>query len=323
MNLSTPFSQAFRHTQRLLFRPFDVAAWFALGLIFFLDQLDGGGRFSTNFRWPGGARSSGTSFNLGETFREARAWVSAHIEDIVLFGSIALVALVLVSLLVMWLACRGHAMAVHAVARAEARVADAWSATRDAAWSLFRFRLVLAALALLAWGPLAVMSVMRALDLAERHAATSPMDYMSALAPFFILAAFLALAMAVVTTLLDGLVLPMMLLFRIPCLAAWRRLFAIARRAPLGIALYLVTRLGIGIAIAIVGTVAAFATCCLGALPVLHQTLLAPAYVFERAFSLFVLESFGPEYRMVTPELPPAPPPWTAPPPWNAPPPYS
>lgn len=55
-------------------------------------------------------------------------------------------------------------------------------------------------------------------------------------------------------------------------------------------------RVVLGFAMGIVSTAAVFLTRCLGGLPVVHQTLLAPLYFFDRSFTLHVLASIGGEY---------------------------
>jgi hypothetical protein len=59
-------------------------------------------------------------------------------------------------------------------------------------------------------------------------------------------------------------------------------------------------------------------TCCLGALPVIHQAIMSPWYFFERAYGLYAIESCGPDMKMMEelPEtaLPPYPPTGYSPP---------
>ena len=40
-------------------------------------------------------------------------------------------------------------------------------------------------------------------------------------------------------------------------------------------------------------------TCCVGFLPVIHQTIMSPYYVFERAWGLNVLASLGPDFDLI------------------------
>ncbi|MDB6147519.1 MAG: hypothetical protein JWO45_1183, partial [Spartobacteria bacterium] len=62
-----------------------------------------------------------------------------------------------------------------------------------------------------------------------------------------------------------------------------------------------------------IGLLAMCATCCLAALPYIGTVILLPVYVCLRAFSLFFLRQFGPEYdvwaMLAPPERPAVPPP--------------
>jgi hypothetical protein len=46
-------------------------------------------------------------------------------------------------------------------------------------------------------------------------------------------------------------------------------------------------------------------TCCIGFLPYVHHVVFAPYYVFDRAYSLYMLESLGPDYQMIATPVPP------------------
>ena len=70
-----------------------------------------------------------------------------------------------------------------------------------------------------------------------------------------------------------------------------------------------------GVARSLIG----YCTCCIGFLPVVGQAVLAPLHVFERTYSIYVLQSLGPDYAIIEPEPLPEPP--MLPPIVNAPPP--
>jgi hypothetical protein len=47
-------------------------------------------------------------------------------------------------------------------------------------------------------------------------------------------------------------------------------------------------------------------TCCLAAIPYLGSVILLPLLVFDRAYPLYFLEQFGPEWRFFGPASSPA-----------------
>ena len=68
--------------------------------------------------------------------------------------------------------------------------------------------------------------------------------------------------------------------------------------------LFLVIRFAYFIAFGIASVLIGCVTCCIGFLPVIHHTLFAPFYVFDRSYSLYVLESLGPDFRIIQPAPP-------------------
>ncbi len=71
--------------------------------------------------------------------------------------------------------------------------------------------------------------------------------------------------------------------------------------------LYLLFRIVVAIAIAVIVIVVVLATCCLAGclllLPYLGTVFLLPILVFERAYSLYYLAQFGPEYDVFAPSI--------------------
>src|SRR5205823_6525496 len=110
-------------------------------------------------------RSPSVMPDVSEAIENARSWAAAHVAEVVAIGSALFVVGLALGLLVLWFGCRGQVMAVHAVARADARVGEAWRASRGAAWSLFRFRVALGAVGLVVGGPLVVLGGLRVLDM--------------------------------------------------------------------------------------------------------------------------------------------------------------
>jgi hypothetical protein len=69
--------------------------------------------------------------------------------------------------------------------------------------------------------------------------------------------------------------------------------------------LFWVVGAGFAIVAGLAGILGALITCCLGFLPVIHQTIMAPYYVFERAWTLEILASMSPDFDLRA--LPPEP----------------
>ena len=71
------------------------------------------------------------------------------------------------------------------------------------------------------------------------------------------------------------------------------------------ILLYCLFWIVLALASAIVGCVAACATCCIAAIPYIGTVILLPIFVLLRSFSLLFLRQFGPEYDVWTTSMPP------------------
>jgi hypothetical protein len=224
-------------------------------------------------------------------------------------ASVAVGAVLVLALttLVLWLSSRGMMMAFRAVALDHARTGEHWAATREAAWSYFGFRLLLAAIHLpvllgaLAWGGWALYA-------AVDSGAADLMAYLRALAGPILLAVVFGVLLAPVHFVGRNVLAPMLLRHGGGLRAGWARTMAVVRASVGGVAVFMLVRILITIVQAIGEIVVVYATCCIGGLWVVHETLAAPLLVFERAFTLFVFESVGPDYKIVA-ETPP----WQAP----------
>jgi hypothetical protein len=315
MRVTGTLGPAWDRMVRLLFRPFGIGTWFSFGVIFFLQSCMEGGS-NSNFRvpsssgWGGGGggggggtgSSGGATHHIGGALRGPFSGLPSSFDTGVIVGlliglAVALVALTLVAL---WLGTRGQMMAIRSVASGNALIGEAWTATGAAGRALFKFHLVLMGLGVVVFAPLVAVGVFLFLPIAREE--TSFDDAWPAFLALGGVAVLAALPFALVSALTSNFVAPVMLKEGLGARAAWKRFWNVARAHVGALFGYFILRIIFSIGAAIVGTIASFLTCCLGFLPVLHQTLMAPWYVFERAWSLEVLASLGPEFDLVTRE---------------------
>jgi hypothetical protein len=120
-----------------------------------------------------------------------------------------------------------------------------------------------------------------------------------------------AIVFALIKKFTMDFVVPVMFLRRSRCLAAWREFYRLLGAHPGQWILYILFQIVLTIAIGALVVMVVIITCCcagcLMALPYLGTVLLLPILVFKRAYSLYFLAQFGPEYD-VFPPPPPAPP---------------
>ena len=298
MTIMGAFDPAIQQMRRMLFQPFDLAVWFSLGVIIFLDQLGRGGSGGSSFNYRGGGGGGNGNFDLGGSMQQARDWVMSNLPIVLTFGVFILIVVIAFVVLLLWLSSRGQVMFVRSVALADSRVGDNWRATREAAHSLFLFRLALLAATSLVGLAIVAVGMVLVFGAASTHPSGIMPYVLAALPAILVLVAF-GLAVGIVNVLQRNFVTPLMWHFNLPVMAAWSHFGRIAQGNVLTIFLFIVIRFFYHIPAMVVAMLVGCATCCIGFLPVISQTLLAPFYVFDRAFSLFVLSSLGPDYNMV------------------------
>jgi len=300
MNVTGTFGSAWQRTTRVLLRPFDLGTWFSFGVIFFLQSLlEGSGNYS--FRLPssskrGGGSSSG--FDLKELLDEARTWLSANMSIVIGVGVTVAILGVALGVLFMWLGTRGQMMAIRSVMTGRAAIGEHWRETRTAAWSLFKLQIVISLVAFAIGGPLVVFGLYRFVDLVDAGITDfGPLGI--AFIPFAVVGGVLAFVVLVVQAMIRNFVAPVMLRFDLGPGAAWSRFRSAASGSFGSIALFFLIRVALGVGVSILALIVTLCTCCIGALPVLQQTLMAPWLFFERAYGLCAIESLGPEMKML------------------------
>ncbi len=92
-------------------------------------------------------------------------------------------------------------------------------------------------------------------------------------------------------------VAPLMYLRQQTVLPAWREFRAALLPGNVGsFLLFLLMQFLLRIAIGIISVMLGCATCCIGFLPYLGTVVTLPLHVFDRCYSVYFLEQFGPEY---------------------------
>mgnify|MGYP001591379713 CR=1 FL=1 len=239
VSLIPALTEAFSHTLRLLFDPFEVARWLKLSAVcLFL----GGGASWAAIHWSLSALpvEAGVERTLVQLrlYLARQPWVSL---------ALALFAVVLgVALIYLRTVCR-FAL-VDSVLRGKVRWHHAWAELRPAAHNYFRW--LLAALFLL--GVVVASSSLFAYPLLRSNE-TRPLALSLLLAALLLFEVLIAVLMGLAVTLTDDLVVPMIYAERRTLPSAWRELLVILKSDPGAFVLYLLLRfvmaVGLGIAV--------------------------------------------------------------------------
>jgi hypothetical protein len=311
INVVEPVSPAFERVKLVLFQPFDLGKWFVIGFCAWLAYLGegGAGTGGGNYNFGNHQGRSGTDFRHG--LDQARDWLLNNLDWILPLGVFLIVVLLGLGLLLMWLNSRGKFMFLHCVALNRAEVTEPWNKYASEANSLFWFRLGLCftgmILMLPPMGIIAVM-VLKMVSRGEPDVGGIVTSVFLALVLFLV-----AIVFAVIKKFMVDFVVPIMLLRRVKCLAAWKEFHRLSSAHFWQFVLYLLFQIVLGMGIGALIVMAILVTCCcagcLMALPYLGTVLLLPVLIFKRAYPLYFLAQFGPEYDV----FPPAPPPQPSP----------
>jgi hypothetical protein len=289
---------AWAFTRRELF-PVRIERWLLLGVLAFLDQCGrsfrGGGPGGGHGRsgWHAG-EGSGSPGEALEWLQRAAEWLSAHAALVAVGVLAGVVAVALVAAVVLWVNSRGVFLYLDAVVGGRPGIGRAWRQHAAAASSYFGwslgltlsgFALVLFAAGLVATGLFAFAT--------GRLQGGDAWVAAVAIVPVLLLLGLALPLVALAALALHDFVAPLQLATRQPCGASARLLEALVMANPGAFVLYLVLKLLVTVAGGLVVVVFGCATCCIGFLPVVMQTLFQPLFFFDRAFPVFLLRQLG------------------------------
>ena len=305
---------AYERVKQMLFKPFDLTKWIIIGFCAWLAGFGesgggGGGGFNgfnnafnhDNHHFDGNGREQ-----LRHCYEQARDYVAANFYWIAPVTIFVVVVAVGFWLLIVWLSSRGKFMFLHCVALDRAEVEVPWTKFAGTGNSLFKFRLVLGLIGMVIMLPLLVFIVLTIL----RMVLQGEPDVAGVLSAIGLGLVFfgLSLLFALIHKFLVDFVVPIMFLRCGTCLAAWREFYALLSANPGKFTVYILFQIVLAMAIGALVVVVVLVTCCIAgclmALPFVGTVLLLPVLIFKRAYPLYYLSQFGPQYDVFP--IPPA-----------------
>ncbi len=284
-----------------LFRPASTQVWIGLGFTAWLAhlgerglQVDISGDFHRLWahadRWP-------TFWGNYST------WIMAGL-------ALILTLFVLVSLVLLWLRCRGTFMFLDNVIREDQAVVQPWRRSAAPGWRLFTWNLVLwlilTVLLALALAPLLVYGLTHLRGAEVLGLPTA----LGVSVPLCIVWIFVVIG---ITVTVADLATPLMYRDQLTVISALRRLLALWAVAPQAMAGYLGVRLLLGITAGLTVFAGGCLTCCclwfLLMVPLLWAVILLPVLLLVRLYSLEFLRQFGPDFDPWSAATPPVMPP--------------
>jgi hypothetical protein len=291
IEIFAPFGAAYEWMKAMLFRPFDLNRWLTIAFAAFIAGGLGG---------SGGA-NLGRLGRLGKgdwhysATRHGDYGSDLHIEWWLIAGIVvAVLAGLIVGLVWLWVSSRGRFVFTDCVVRNRAAIKEPWREFQREGNSYFLFSLLVAAAMIFLIGIILLLGWVPLKALAENGASWSGFEVpliLGGLVVFLIWLVF-ALFLALVTQFM----VPVM--YRRRCLAreAFLDVAKLIFARPGPFVLFLLFGMALALGVAVVGTLVACITCCIGGLPYISTVLLLPAIVWLWAFRLLFVRQFGDGY---------------------------
>jgi len=311
ISVTEPVSPALERVKTMLFKPFDLGKWFAIGFcawLAFLGESGGsGGGFNSGFNNNFNAKNSGSAGeSLRHGYHQARDYVMDNLDWIIPAAAAVVVLLLAMWLLILWLSSRGKFMFLHCVALDKAEVAEPWSKFEREANSLFWFRVVLGLIGMVLMLPMLVFIDVLIVRMVLRG--EPDVGGIMLAAGLGLVLILLAIVFALIHKFTVDFVVPILFLRGGKCLAAWREFWGLLADNAGIFTLYILFQIVLGMAIGIIVFGAIIITCCVAGclmiIPYIGTVLLLPVLVFKRSYSLYFLLQFGPSYDVFPPASP-------------------
>jgi hypothetical protein len=285
-----PLSQAIDWARDVLFRPFNLEKWIVLGFCAFLAMLGehGGGG---SFNWHQG---DGDFEDFERGMHRCWEWVLDNLIPVLFIGSIVLFVIVALWLVFRWLSSRGKFMFLDGVVLNRAAVVEPWKQYREPANSLFVLRIVLDIIGMIVFGSLVAGMILSVLLFAGAHD-VEPLLVICLIFGVLCLI-FAAIVFVVIELVIVDFLVPVMYLHTSGVGPAWRELGRLIGARPGAFVLYIVVKFFVSIFVIVLIFCACCVTCCCVMIPYIGTVILLPLWVFLRAWPVYFLGQFGPEY---------------------------
>ena len=309
INFTRAFDSAWERMSIILFRPFDLGKWFAMGLSAFLaGLLQGGngvtGRFNFNYnfnsRWE-----SNQAVDL-QKLHDQIMKLFAHWQSgaFVVFTLLAIVFGFCFAVLLLWLGARGQFLFLDNIVRNRGAIAWPWNNYSRQGNSLFLFYLVVIVISLAILLPILIAGAVMAIPLFRQDRWPIGGEVVSFAGLGFVYVV-LALTMSVLLFVFREFGVPLMFRQGVLARPAFWASMNLIKQHPGSIILFVLLRIAIFIAVAILSVIVCCCTCCIGMLPYVGTVILLPVLVYVRCFTLDCLAQFGPDYDVWIVDVPP------------------
>ncbi len=280
----------------ILFRPFDLSKWFALGFSAFLAELLGNGAgYPNTFK----NKVDLQNYDVHNAVSSAYNWMVQHPWWL---GVIATGILLGITLLVLfgWLSSRGKFMFLDNVVHNRSEVSRPWHEYKREGNSLFIWRLIFG---VVIFAGFLVITGVAFVALGDRLYSGNSLGgiLLTGLWVVFLYGLWM-ITIGYVSLFLNDFIVPLMYKYRIPATEAWHKFMPLLKAHFWYFVLYGIFIFFLSVVVVITVMLAGLLTCCIGLLlliiPYINAVVLLPVSVTYRSLSLYFLEQFGAEYRL-------------------------
>jgi hypothetical protein len=203
-----------------------------------------------------------------------------------------------IGVLLLWLSSRGKLMFVDCVVNNRAAVKEPWERFRELARHLFWFRFWLSLIGMA--GFLIAVGAGAALAWSDIEAGQFGGAALTGLLVGGGILILFTFPLLVVGVVLEDFVVPAMVLYQEPVKPSWQRVKQGIFAGHAGqIVVFYLMKIALSFAVGLIAMLATCITCCFAAIPYVGSVILLPLIVFMRSYSIFYIEQFGAEWRLV------------------------
>ena len=305
IEIIAPFRAAFEWMKMVLFRPFDVAKWLTIAFAAFIagSMGGGGGNFSRLGRLGNGDWKYHAT-RQGDLDWNFTPWIIALVIGVVVIA-------LLLGAVWMWVSSRGRFIFTDCVVKNRGAIGEPWREYRREGNSLFVFLLIIACATLVI---IAITGLFLWLCFFGTGDESGPGTVIGIIG--LVVIVLIWIAFSLFFGLVSAFMVPVM--YRRRCLAreAFTDVAKLIGSKPGPFILFVLFGIALALGVAVIGTMLACFTCCIGGLPYVSTVLLLPALVWLAAYKLLFLRQFGDAYDVWAGALAP---PQPLPPPTNPP----
>jgi hypothetical protein len=286
IEILAPFGAALEWMKAMLFRPFDLVRWLTIAFAAFISGSWGSGANFRSNQWGRG----NWSYRMHRYDDFSDGTIPAWLIALIVLGVLLAIVLALVWL---WVTARGRFIFTDCIVKNRAAIVEPWREYRREGNSYFLFSLVVG-FGIVFLVALFIMVIVVPLGLFS-HNHDAAINFGLALVPL-ICFGFVFVIFLLFFALVSHLMVPVM--YRRRCLAreAFVDVTKLVFHNPGPFLLFVLFMIALALGVAVVGTIVACATCCVGGLPYISTVLLLPAIVWLAAFRLLFLRQFGDQY---------------------------